>query len=111
MTSSTSDPVNFTHVTAVADYAFRIKEQLAYVNEHSFNNFQLRAGIEFFANHKNELINSQKKTIKNMDFSDKRRLSRKLKSSLPFMPKFILDGIQIYLIPKWLINFGRVMVV
>ena len=28
----------------MADYAFRLKEQLVYVNEHSFNNFQIRAG-------------------------------------------------------------------
>jgi hypothetical protein len=36
--------VNFTHLTAMADFAFRLKEQLVYVNEHSFNNFQIRAG-------------------------------------------------------------------
>lgn len=33
------------HVTAMADYALRIKEQLNYVNEHSFNNFRIRIGI------------------------------------------------------------------
>jgi adenylate cyclase 5 len=44
LTSQTSDPVNFTHLTAMADFAFRLKEQLVYVNEHSFNNFQIRAG-------------------------------------------------------------------
>jgi hypothetical protein len=36
--------VNYTHLTAMADFAFRLKEQLVYVNEHSFNNFQIRAG-------------------------------------------------------------------
>jgi len=45
LTFATSDQVDFTHVTATADYAFRIKNQLANVNEHSFNNFQLRIGI------------------------------------------------------------------
>lgn len=32
------------HVTAMADYALRIKEQLEYVNQHSFNNFRMRIG-------------------------------------------------------------------
>lgn len=32
------------HVTAMADYALRIKEQLDYVNQHSFNNFRIRIG-------------------------------------------------------------------
>ena len=31
----------------MAEYAFRIKQQLNYVNEHSFNNFQLRVGKLF----------------------------------------------------------------
>lgn len=29
----------------MADYALRIRDQLAYVNEHSFNNFRMRVGI------------------------------------------------------------------
>lgn len=37
--------VDFKHVTAMADYALRLKEQLANVNEHSFNNFRIRIGI------------------------------------------------------------------
>lgn len=45
LTAQTSDPVHFRHVTAMAEYAFRIKQQLAHVNEHSFNSFQLRIGI------------------------------------------------------------------
>lgn len=45
LTHQTSDEVHFKHVTAMADFAFRLREQLAYVNEHSFNNFKLRAGI------------------------------------------------------------------
>lgn len=36
---------DFKHVVAMADYALRIREQLAYVNEHSFNNFRMRVGI------------------------------------------------------------------
>lgn len=28
----------------MADYALRLREQLAYVNEHSFNNFRIRIG-------------------------------------------------------------------
>ena len=33
------------HVEAVAMYALRIRDQLNYVNEHSFNNFKIRIGI------------------------------------------------------------------
>lgn len=33
------------HVEAVATYALRIRDQLNYVNEHSFNNFKIRIGI------------------------------------------------------------------
>jgi len=33
------------HVIAIAHYAIRIREQLNYVNEHSFNNFKIRVGI------------------------------------------------------------------
>ena len=33
------------HVDAMANYALRIREQLNYVNEHSFNNFKIRVGI------------------------------------------------------------------
>ena len=32
-------------MTAMADYALRLKQQLSYVNEHSFNHFRLRVGI------------------------------------------------------------------
>ena len=37
--------INNNHVDAMAKYALRIREQLNYVNEHSFNNFQIRIGI------------------------------------------------------------------
>ena len=33
------------HVEAMAMYALRIRDQLNYVNEHSFNNFKIRIGI------------------------------------------------------------------
>ncbi|XP_075213692.1 adenylate cyclase type 6-like [Lycorma delicatula] len=45
LTKATCDLQNMKHVTAMADYALRIKEQLANVNEHSFNNFRVRIGI------------------------------------------------------------------
>ncbi|XP_072761762.1 adenylate cyclase type 5 isoform X3 [Anoplolepis gracilipes] len=45
LTKSTCDMRDFKHVVAMADYALRIRKQLAYVNEHSFNNFRMRVGI------------------------------------------------------------------
>ena len=45
LTKKTSDEVTFSHVTAMADFAFRLKDALKEVNEHSFNNFKLRAGL------------------------------------------------------------------
>lgn len=45
LTQNTCDMQGYRHVTAMADYALRIREQLAYVNEHSFNNFRIRIGI------------------------------------------------------------------
>lgn len=45
LTQSMCDMQGYRHVTAMADYALRIKEQLAVVNEHSFNNFRIRIGI------------------------------------------------------------------
>ncbi|XP_071451517.1 adenylate cyclase type 6-like [Hetaerina americana] len=45
LTEKTCDMINYTHVTAMADYALRLREQLAHVNEHSFNNFRIRIGI------------------------------------------------------------------
>ncbi|XP_031344444.1 adenylate cyclase type 6-like isoform X2 [Photinus pyralis] len=45
LTQNTCDMKQFQHVTAMADYALRIREQLAVVNEHSFNNFRIRIGI------------------------------------------------------------------
>ena len=34
------------HICAVADFAFAARDQLQYVNEHSWNNFKLRIGWE-----------------------------------------------------------------
>ncbi|XP_057319497.1 adenylate cyclase type 5 isoform X2 [Microplitis mediator] len=45
LTKSTCDMKDYKHITAMADYALRIRDQLAYVNEHSFNNFKMRVGI------------------------------------------------------------------
>ena len=44
LTKSTCDMKNFKHVTAMADYALRLRDQLENVNEHSFNNFKIRIG-------------------------------------------------------------------
>ncbi|XP_059621799.1 adenylate cyclase type 6 [Phlebotomus argentipes] len=45
LTANTCDMVNYRHVTAMADYALRLLEQINEVNEHSFNNFRMRIGI------------------------------------------------------------------
>ncbi|XP_064118497.1 adenylate cyclase type 6-like isoform X1 [Macrobrachium nipponense] len=45
LTKASRDLKNYSHVTAMADYALRLRDQLEYVNEHSFNNFKIRIGI------------------------------------------------------------------
>lgn len=45
LTASTCDLLHHGHVTAMADYALRLLEQINEVNEHSFNNFRMRIGI------------------------------------------------------------------
>ncbi|XP_076269275.1 adenylate cyclase type 6 isoform X2 [Rhynchophorus ferrugineus] len=45
LTQNTCDMQGYRHVIAMADYALRLKEQLQEVNEHSFNNFRIRIGI------------------------------------------------------------------
>lgn len=45
LTNNTCDMQNYEHITAMADYALRLREQLAVVNEHSFNSFRIRIGI------------------------------------------------------------------
>ena len=44
MTAETRDLEDFSHITAMADYALQMRKQLEYVNEHSFNNFKIRIG-------------------------------------------------------------------
>ncbi|GFW75326.1 adenylate cyclase type 6 [Trichonephila clavipes] len=45
LTASSVDMTNYTHVTRMADFALRLKDQLDYVNVHSFNNFKIRVGL------------------------------------------------------------------
>ncbi|XP_074031127.1 adenylate cyclase type 6 isoform X2 [Leptinotarsa decemlineata] len=45
LTQNTCDMLEYKHVTAMADYALRLKELLEEVNEHSFNHFRIRIGI------------------------------------------------------------------
>nr|CAI5819003.1 unnamed protein product [Callosobruchus analis] len=45
LTRATCDMSEYKHVTAMADYALRLREQLQEVNEHSFNSFRVRVGI------------------------------------------------------------------
>uniref|UniRef100_A0AAY4AZU3 Adenylate cyclase type 6 n=1 Tax=Denticeps clupeoides TaxID=299321 RepID=A0AAY4AZU3_9TELE len=44
LNDSTYDKECRTHITALADYAMRLREQMKYINEHSFNNFQMKIG-------------------------------------------------------------------
>ncbi|XP_069908278.1 adenylate cyclase type 6 isoform X6 [Oryctolagus cuniculus] len=44
LNASTYDQVGRSHVTALADYAMRLMEQMKHINEHSFNNFQMKIG-------------------------------------------------------------------
>jgi hypothetical protein len=45
LTKATSDLVNHSHVTAMADFSLRLISQLTAINEHSFNNFKIRVGM------------------------------------------------------------------
>uniref|UniRef100_A0A5F9DCP4 Adenylate cyclase type 6 n=1 Tax=Oryctolagus cuniculus TaxID=9986 RepID=A0A5F9DCP4_RABIT len=45
LNASTYDQVGRSHVTALADYAMRLMEQMKHINEHSFNNFQMKIGL------------------------------------------------------------------
>lgn len=45
LTASTCDLLHHGHVVAMADYSLRLLEQINEVNEHSFNNFRMRIGI------------------------------------------------------------------
>lgn len=46
LNDSTYDKEGRSHITALADYAMRLREQMKYINEHSFNNFQMKIGDE-----------------------------------------------------------------
>uniref|UniRef100_A0A674C3L7 Adenylate cyclase type 6 n=1 Tax=Salmo trutta TaxID=8032 RepID=A0A674C3L7_SALTR len=45
LNDSTYDRKGRSHITALADYAMRLREQMKYINEHSFNNFQMKIGL------------------------------------------------------------------
>ncbi|XP_036722119.1 adenylate cyclase type 6 isoform X3 [Balaenoptera musculus] len=45
LNASTYDQVGRSHITALADYAMRLMEQMKHINEHSFNNFQMKIGL------------------------------------------------------------------
>lgn len=44
LNDSTYDKEGRSHIIALADYAMRLREQMKYINEHSFNNFQMKIG-------------------------------------------------------------------
>ncbi|XP_072423128.1 adenylate cyclase type 6-like [Chiloscyllium punctatum] len=44
LNDSTYDKLGKSHIMALADYATRLMEQMKYINEHSFNNFQMKIG-------------------------------------------------------------------
>ncbi|RXM95730.1 Adenylate cyclase type 5, partial [Acipenser ruthenus] len=45
LNDSTYDKPGKTHIKALADYAMRLMDQMKYINEHSFNNFQMKIGL------------------------------------------------------------------
>ncbi|XP_060678345.1 adenylate cyclase type 5-like, partial [Hemiscyllium ocellatum] len=45
LNDSTYDRLGKSHIMALADYATRLMEQMKYINEHSFNNFQMKIGL------------------------------------------------------------------
>lgn len=44
LNDTTYDKVGKTHIKALADFAMRLMDQMKYINEHSFNNFQMKIG-------------------------------------------------------------------
>lgn len=44
LNDTTYDKVGKSHIKALADYAMRLMDQMKYINEHSFNNFQMKIG-------------------------------------------------------------------
>ncbi|XP_061592202.1 adenylate cyclase type 6-like [Cololabis saira] len=45
LNDSSYDREGRSHILALADYAMRLREQMKYINEHSFNNFQMKIGL------------------------------------------------------------------
>uniref|UniRef100_A0A8C5FHG2 Adenylate cyclase type 6 n=1 Tax=Gadus morhua TaxID=8049 RepID=A0A8C5FHG2_GADMO len=45
LNDSTYDREGRSHILALADYSMRLREQMKYINEHSFNNFQMKIGL------------------------------------------------------------------
>ncbi|KAM6395047.1 LOW QUALITY PROTEIN: adenylate cyclase type 6 [Rhynochetos jubatus] len=45
LNASTYDREGRSHIAALADYAMHLMEQMKYINEHSFNNFQMKIGL------------------------------------------------------------------
>ncbi|XP_076874719.1 LOW QUALITY PROTEIN: adenylate cyclase type 6 [Brachyhypopomus gauderio] len=45
LNDSTFDRDGRSHILAMADYAMRLREQMKHINEHSFNNFQMKIGL------------------------------------------------------------------
>ncbi|KAG7276426.1 LOW QUALITY PROTEIN: hypothetical protein CRUP_007486 [Coryphaenoides rupestris] len=45
LNDSTYDKAGRTHIRALADYAMRMMDQMKYINEHSFNNFKMKIGL------------------------------------------------------------------
>ncbi|KAG5281726.1 hypothetical protein AALO_G00048130, partial [Alosa alosa] len=45
LNDSTYDKEGRSHITALADYSMRLREQMMHINEHSFNNFQMKIGL------------------------------------------------------------------
>ena len=42
LNDSTYDKAGKTHIKAIADFAMKLMDQMKYINEHSFNNFQMK---------------------------------------------------------------------
>ncbi|KAG8547666.1 hypothetical protein GDO81_027837 [Engystomops pustulosus] len=45
LNDTTYDKAGKSHIKALADYAMRLMDQMKYINEHSFNNFQMKIGL------------------------------------------------------------------
>ncbi|XP_030050560.1 adenylate cyclase type 6 [Microcaecilia unicolor] len=45
LNDTTYDKEGKSHIIALADYAMKLMEQMKYINEHSFNNFQMKIGL------------------------------------------------------------------